>query len=301
MRSLTRSPDLSVHVICGNHDQRTDHAHDHAIAPLTFARNITVYDSVAREVLIPGTDGLAVAFIPFKAAPAREYLIEAMKQKSQVQHSVFVAHAGIIEQKTPVFLRGAHDALPLSDVLHEMSAGKGFTHGFVGNWHLPRKWETTENRTLVQCGALCPTGFDNPGYDNGFMWVLKRGGEVEKHNVYGPRFLKLVYDDVDFDELANEINTEALPVYISMQADPLLMKRAKAELLDLHSKTCRLLKDYKVTPNVEMANQQARVAARGARTATSIESAVAAYVAKMAVGEGVKRDNVLAHVRRFLS
>lgn len=189
--------------------------------------------------------------VPYRREPAAEVIasgVAATLRGTGLDPRIplaVVAHAGIIDGATPPWLRDAHDALP-AEALAAILAGttrEGVVDGVrrplprgprlavVGNWHghaawgmPPEDYAVTPHSpavpaplpsgvALVQCGALVPTGFDNPGgagrYGGLIVWdapwyapaqdaPTTTPGMVYRVELPGPRFhtLRLTPADV---------------------------------------------------------------------------------------------------------
>lgn len=230
-----------VVLLVGNHDQHTNAPGDHALGPLAAVPGIRVVDRPEAVVVYPrnpppgqprmvrpGMPGAVLLCVPFVNAQAAGVITEALAELA-AQHrlpaalSCVVAHAGGIDDATPVFLRDAHDALPverLNYILDTAFVGMPAPPpplAVLGNWHQHRAWafhadaagapygtaEAPNANVVVQCGALVPTGFDNPGaapglYGSLVVWDAVDAApgadttpQVYRAELAGPRFVTI--------------------------------------------------------------------------------------------------------------
>lgn len=199
LRMFREYPDLAIHVIPGNHDQRTSEPWDNALAPLRAAGmpHVHVHD-FARIVHL--TDALRVVFVPFSPRPATAYITDALRVVPEFAgQTVFVAHAGLALLTDPVYMREAHDALRMWDAT--MSAALGPRDLLLaGNWHFQREEHSSGGGLAAQTTALVPTGWDNEDTRegiNGLLHVVRaqwRAGQLvatlDREYVPGPVFIK---------------------------------------------------------------------------------------------------------------
>lgn len=209
-RALTAAPfPCGVHLLTGNHDIVSDAPGDHALAPLSLVPGITVHE-VPTWVPVAGPGHHEVAqmlLLPFRSGDSRVRLrddVQATPALPDVPGPRVVAlHAGISDAATPLHLKGAPDALPLQQVV-ALARAAGASAVFAGNWHDRRTWEVPGDDNgqpvaVVQCGALVPTDFRNPGlegYGTLGLWSPLFGATYEV--LPGPRFV-LVHDRAGFD------------------------------------------------------------------------------------------------------
>lgn len=201
MAAFDDFPAVPVHIIPGNHDQRTDQQGDHACAPLALLRNVTVYDNPTLVELAPAA---YTALVPFRRTPAAEYLPAAFNELRNAAEGLvglFVAHAGIAEKSDPVYMRTAHDAIPVEALCAAMTPASSPVALF-GNWHFPRDVSRQVGGVWVHMShtnALVPTGWDNAGMQGANAHVVSivdvEGGSYEfvrtGVELGGPRFVKV--------------------------------------------------------------------------------------------------------------
>jgi len=64
----------------------------------------------------------------------------------------------------------------------------GLKHYIAGDWHEHRKWQVNDC-TVVQVGALCPTGWNNPGHTGYGSLICITDGVYSRIEIKGPRFI----------------------------------------------------------------------------------------------------------------
>lgn len=185
--------------------------------------------------------GAYLACIPYLRAPAAEVIekglraaLNGMSGHPAPGQLAVVAHAGGMDAATPPWLRDAHDALPVThlDAIMEGASDLVFPANaapmvaILGNWHDHKTWAFHDDpagvprgyglgpggtdaplpNVIVQCGALVPTGFDNPGaapgmYGSLILWdvppapppgyAVPPPPALYRFEVPGPRFVTL--------------------------------------------------------------------------------------------------------------
>ena len=278
-----------VVVLLGNHDQVSDAFGDNALGPLTPLPNVMTVECAEA---LPLEDCTLLA-VPFQTGDCREWFPEAVAAIASVptpkhHKKVLVFHLGIIDQNTPSFLRKAHDAIEL-EVVQELVKKHGIDAAFCGNWHNPRAW-----RNIVQCGALCPTGWDNPEWNYGRVWTYDTNTQVLAfREIPGPRFLS-VEDMEDAEGCVEKANQYGHKLYLTLKgeagADPAMLETVRE-----WGVTARAVADN------EAAREATRAAASAVKQASTLQSALAGFIAKMPVEEGVDREKIRAMAQKYLA
>lgn len=301
MRVLSLYPEVHKYVLLGNHDLYSEESDDHALITLPFVDSVTIIP-VMRTLVF---DEYGAAVLPFVSRPPSMWLEEAMHaargdldvRGAPTETRVLFVHLGISDGSTPAYLRGATDSIDVHELVRLMGRF-GFTHCYAGNWHNYKRWDL-HGCTVVQCGALAPTGFDNPGLlPYGGLLEHRSDGKIIRHVVAGPRFVKIVYEDTDFDEWADMLTPDDR-VYVSITARPKYIAEARQRLATLIERG--VVRDGEVLPDRESVTAAARAASRAAITANTIDEAVARYVERVSLPEGADRQAVLAIVKRYLA
>ncbi len=295
-------PAEDIDLLLGNHEITSLDPNDHAMYPFHTGTEHRVYDtprvSWDRGVLIPYREA-SLDWIQkgFDAA-----LVQwAGPDKVPVDYGAkwVGIHAGIADVDTPDFMSGI-PALELVKFAKEEGV-----RVFAGDWHDPKTWGS--NR-VIQCGALCPTGFDNPGMDYGRVWFF----DLKKDKVWyevipGPRFLSYTYTEIcdpatflaEMDKWhVGTLDGAGYTIFIKIKAKP-------DEIADA-MEMARGLKDFpyvggvRVEPDAEVVRRKARSAAAAARSGTTLKESLKQYLKYLDVPDGVSRKDVGRRVRKYL-
>jgi hypothetical protein len=292
---------MRVVLLRGNHECVSAAAGDHALGPLR-----PVVEVVERPTSYGlGADGqsIAVGCVPYQPGSAMLWLPEAVGKafgdsKPKGELRVLVMHLGIADDKTVPWLRNSHESVQVS-FLEDLCKHHHIGVVLAGNWHDRRTWSLCGGRTSVlQVGALVPTGFDNPGLDGYGGVALVTVGEsagVDVREVIGPRFVKCTPGDTALLRAAQEYEGQ---VYVEMTA-PADQLASSATLLD-ELVQAGAIADGVALPDAKEIQVAARAAASAARSSETLNEALAAFVADMPLEDGVDRDAVLERTRRYL-
>ena len=285
-RILLQAP--KVFVLMGNHDMVSDSPGDNALGPLLPLENV---HPVEQPEVFTFSD-TALLSVPFQAGDCREWFPSVVESLASTPVpdgcvKVLAFHLGIIDKDTPSFLAKAHDAIEL-EVVEGLMRQHGIDYAFCGNWHSPSKWGP-----LVQCGALCPTGWDNPGWDYGKVWTLDTKNRlVSIRQIPGPRFLNVQSKE----EAENALGT-------SEQYGHSLYLTVKGELAE-DSETLEEIRSWGVKARAvadgESAREATRAAAVAVKGASTLNDALAKYVGQMFLETGVDRERVQALAKKYL-
>ena len=277
-------------VIClmGNHDMVSDTPGDNALGPLIPLPNVMTVETP--EIVTIGD--VSLLCVPFQVGDCREWFPKVVESLATLPmpegtRKVMAFHLGVIDKSTPAFLAKAHDAIEL-EVVQGLMGAHGIEYAFCGNWHAPQKWGR-----LVQCGALCPTGWDNEGSNYGKMALLDTDTKfLASAYISGPRFL--VADSAKkADALLDSARMAGDKVYLSL-------KGAAAEDTELIARLREAGVPTRVVLGSDGAKEATRAAARSVRGAATLEDALARYIAAMPVPDSVDREQVLALSRKYL-
>jgi len=291
---------VPVALLVGNHDQRSALPGDHALGVLGAIPGVRVYDGPGVLPLGHGEDAADVLVVPFQQRPAHEYIPatarELAPQCRPGARRVLAAHAGVLDEKTSPWLRDSHEAVSadvLLDLLTELSVGVAF----LGNWHDRRSWARSTHR-VMQVGALCPTGFDNPGgaglYGSVAWWASHT--DCGTHELPGPRFFNVASETELQRALADPSATRRFVSYRNLPADLL---PAVAKRLAGLQQSARIT-GFRVSEDKGAAESGRVAAATAAQAATSLDDALERYVTRAPLPPSVTAPEVLAEARRFL-
>lgn len=289
---------LDVHLLVGNHEQATEAVGDHALGPLGAIPGVAVYDAPT---------GVRVgdaycALLPYRARSGKrlpEDMTAAVGQAARFverEAVAVVAHVGIAHAATPRFLATASDAIPLDAAGRLLDAADAMLL-VAGHWHTHaslRPATADASQRVVQLGALCPTGWDNPGDDYGHVWLWSGGTNLRVlARAPGPRFLRL-----GLDEATRLAPDPGLRVYLRLAVAPEEV-RAGGDLLDAMIADGRV-----VAGELELARAvhapEVAAAVRNVRAPDSLEEAVAEFVGGMAVPDGADRARIGARALTYL-
>jgi len=294
LQELLGNNQFRTHILVGNHDQESAEVGDHALGPLDGFGLIKVYD---RPTTIK-IDGIGVMMVPFQPGPAKDWLAGAMSKAYATSNipddTILALHLGLMGGDTPAYMRDVHDAIHV-DRLSKHCEEFGIKAVAAGNWH--GRWETeVSGIKMIQVGSLCPTGFDNPGstgYGSLTLWDSATGFHTDE--IPGPRFLKARGLSETRKMLQQGVNLDSCSVYYQIHVD-----RNEAQAAQELVAAWDLSERVDLTYDKREAEAAARSAAHAARSASTLESALAHFVTMMDLEEGVAREEVLNRCRAYL-
>lgn len=276
------------HVIAllGNHDMVSTQPGDHALGPLRALPNVHVMER-------PGlfTFGESVMLtVPFQPGDGKQWLPEVLeawgpKLKMFNIPKVLTFHLGISDEDTPSFLRDSHEAVPL-ELVQSLMEQYDIDYAYCGNWHTPKTWGR-----IVQCGALCPTGWDNPGWEYGLVRTLNTTtGHMGNIAIPGPRFLNATTEE-EAQIARLEAARRKCELYLSLKGEA----AAHLDTVREWGVTARAVVD------TTAAKEATQAAARAVKGAGTLKEALARYVAEMPLADGVDRQKVQALAGSYLT
>jgi hypothetical protein len=290
-RILSQGPKTLV--LMGNHDMVSDTPGDNALGPLYPIDNVIPVERPDVTVL----GDTAILALPFQVGDCREWFDSAVEELAATPvpagtKKVLAFHLGIIDSDTPAFLAKAHDAINV-EVVQAALEKHGIAYAVCGNWHNARKWRTVENQ-IIQCGALCPTGWDNPGWDYGRVWTIDTTNDVVSSQVFpGPRFMS-AHDSVEADATAERAARDGNLLYLTLKgeagSDPALLEEVRG--WGVHARA--------VADN-SAAKAATRAAAQAVKGTSTLDEALAKYISAMPLSEGLVREQVQALAKRYLT
>ena len=288
------SKGTQVVLLLGNHDMHSTSGMDNALAPLR--RWAKVYDEPG-VLSIPGA--LDIVMCPFRVGDAATWVPESLAglalPKAKVPR-VMSVHVGVRDPKTAAYLMGAADSVDVGD-LRKWAKAAGISHVFAGNWHDKKVWEQADEPSIIQCGALCPTGWDNPGLTYGRMFIYdttKVGPQVEEVTVPGPRFIEVtsVEEAARFADIATK---KGLQMFVRLVED------AQTLALEGTPERPEGLAGWEVVSNSASSKAATADAAKAAKAESTLDEALSAYIQKMPLAPGVSADEVEAVSREIIS
>jgi DNA repair exonuclease SbcCD nuclease subunit len=284
--------------LVGNHDRVSDAAGDHALASLA-----PVAEIIEEPEVVPLDDGVDLVCVPFMPGDAREWfpgaVREAVKTSAQ-KRRLLAIHLGVQDDQTSHFLRGAHDSIDVA-TLSELMGELEIEFCFAGNWHDHRTWATVNGR-VVQLGALNPTGWSNAGtrgYGTVAIWDSEQtGSSVELVELPGPRFIDVGEDEPDVEDELRWLKERGDTVYLRSFASGEFLPAAQEDVDTWkHLGLVHAGGAFPVKGSVEEA---AREAAAAARSADSLEEALAGFIKTMELEDESIRGEVLERVRGLM-
>lgn len=290
-------------LLLGNHDMFSADEGDNALVPLH--RVAYIHDSPEVHVL---ADNLTLLAVPFRPEPMSEWFAETVgslaadatrsSQQPMIPDAVLCFHGGVRDHNTPKYLWSAPDAIDV-DVLFTVMQRAGIRLAVCGNWHNARTWKR-DNMTVVQVGALVPTGFDNAGWEYGGVLDFDTVKGKLKHDFtpVAPRFLTLTTRGVQ--DAADRIRLHPGGVYIKVKLAHGETQESVADLLKEYDLTDHVLGLAFESFEADTAQQEME-AAEAARTADTLDGAVREYVEAMPLADGVDRASVQTKVLSYLS
>ena len=302
-------PDIQTFILLGNHEMESDVPGDNALGPLKPVA--TVIEKAKRLLIKPAArgagrmDSVELWAVPFRPGEAAEWLPVVLAEMQGLPASgspasstrVLALHLGLQDGKTPPWLKDSHDSVEVG-LVQELMKRYDIDACYMGNWHDPKEVvyhdvdrSVTSALRIVQIGTLCPTGWDNPGLGFGTMAFFDslKDKNCELARVPGPRFVSSVKE-------AQEALKDGCTPFVRLKEAPEDMEKAHASA----EKLTQAGATVEVLPDTGEAQAALRTAAGVARSAETVEDAVAAYVGQMPLDEGVDRAAVLARVRDFL-
>ena len=289
-------------ILLGNHDMESTEADDHALGPLQD--RCVIVDAPWRRSAPAWRCELAL--IPYEPGPAKDWLPKRMKallSGAKTQTRVLGIHLGIMDEQTPKYLQDAEDAIDIR-TLEQLCREHSVSYVFAGNWHNQRVWKRGDLR-IVQVGALCPTGWDNPGIDEyGNLVILDtETGMVSNEIIPGPRFLKLIEPDAAaWSAMNTTIHTAAEQghrIYLEVRAAVAQLDSLREQLLQWQSDG--IIAGFDARPSEKEAQAAAKRAADAVKSVSGLEERLAKYIENSAFPPGVDPQRVHARVRRYLA
>lgn len=292
---------IDIEALVGNHDQVSGRPGDHALGWARRMRGMSVVETPQIQFEDGGNSQNAIFMVPFQAGDPTEWLPREVVQLAECcapdaiyKTRTLCIHLGLrdAEARKNPWAAKAIDAVDI-EWLAELCSRHGITHVFAGNWHHAGDW-TIDGVRMVQCGALVPTGWDNPGLEGygGLVFFDTRTGEITRHEVPGPRFVEITCAD-ELHQLRKRKDSmpEGMQLYVRWKCKP-SEEEAATDLLTFAVQTPDLA-GFDVVPDLTAEREGAERASRAARDQGTLVEALEAFVAEMALPEGVDRAVVL--------
>ncbi len=296
-----------VYILMGNHEQTSASPGDHALGPLAAVPGVHI---IEKPTLV-GKGSESMLLVPFQPGAAKDWLagaVHALVTPSEesgkraappARPRLLVLHLGIRDEKTPPWLRDSSDAIDI-DLLVSICKAHGITKVMAGNWHDRQCW-TQDGVEVLQLGALCPTGWDNPGltgYGTLAMWDSTRETGFAWDEIPGPRFVK-TRTTGDLDTALSKSMGGPHRIYISDVTLPEDIAARTAQLAAAQAKYPALA-GFEVLPDETFAKAEARTAAAAASNAETFDESLDTFIANMPLPDGVQRERVLQRAREYV-
>lgn len=296
---------MKKRLMLGNHDMVSTFPGDHALGP----HELDHVQIVTRPTTVRTSQGPTAAelvMVPFMPQVTGEgYLRQTLqklakdRQLGTASPKLLVMHMGIIDAHTPPWLQQSSGAIDVDKLLDMMEA-HSIRACAAGDWHVQHEWRRDigagNELRAVQIGALVPTGWDNPGlkgYGGMVIWDSDAEQITDVHQLPGPRFI-VASDINEAHEQAAAAKKMGCHLYVELRVDP-----ADAGLsfaLENHEGV-----GLDVRVDRKQVEAAARSAAFAARSAKTLDDALAKYVGQMSLPDRVERDAVLQLAKGFLS
>lgn len=316
------STDKVIHLLVGNHDQISAGAADHAMAPYSLIQQgvqrfsaretpLYLYELPMVKWLRRNNEDIDLIMVPFIPGRAEDYLNEVMDDAVSDQlrhgtHRILCLHLGIWDDETQPFLRGCNDAVSL-DLVRELIFSYDLRLVIAGNWHSHRQWQfenfNGEPVFVVQCGALCPTGFSDLGTEDKGNVVLWDGLAPEFKSIPGPRFFKFTGVDqtADFlEERVADVANEPLGYSYFIKVIAADDEVADVESMVEEAKEKGVpIKGVEISRDDAVERSAARTAASMARKTENIEEALHSYIEVFPINDLSDRDSIKNRVLEY--
>ncbi len=309
---FARHGTLTIYVLLGNHDMQSEDEGDHALGPLRSLANVWVIDKPTAHHIGGdhiGTHPVAMLLLPYRTAPVPEWigstvatlLAECRERETDgVRYPrVLALHAGISDAGTKHYLTGARDSVPAA-MLGEIMSANAIEFAAAGNWHEHQSW-TVGDAEIVQCGALVPTGFDNPGTSGyGSLIVYDTvNAKWSRTEIDGPRFLTV---RGDFAVEAYREAAEKVPNgshHVRYKGAPSQLG-AMAATLRTDELTLGLASVEAVPDDGDYKAVRTAAAMASQAAGTNADDAVRAYVEAMPLDPSIDRATITQRVLDYL-
>ncbi len=294
-------------LVLGNHEVTSFDDNDHALYPFHTGHAILddPHTTFENGVVVPYRETSMEWITKGYAAAIARWAIDNQTHALYVPQWLGI-HAGIADVDTPDFMSG----IPALELVK--FAKKEGVRVFAGDWHDPKVWGAHDRLfrqpRVIQCGALCPTGFDNPGMDYGRVWFYDLDKDEVRYEVIpGPRFLSYTWEEISTsDRLLKDLDkwdvglaeAPGYTIFVKIKAKPDDVREA----MDM----AKMLREWpyvggvRVEPDAEVVRRKARSAAAAARSGATLKESLREYMKYLDVPDGVSRKDVGRRVRKYL-
>lgn len=175
-------------IIPGNHDMTADND-----------ASLEIYETVGRNILT----AQGVSFYDQEPDICTMSFDCNMFRDTIRDVGLLVGHFGVYDDTFPPYLRSSKEAKHV-DTLFTYMKERNIRCMMLGDWHGRRTWQR-DGMTVMQIGALCPTGWDNPGglgYGTVALWDTETQ-ELTWRELPGPRFCTVRSADEESQTIAD--------------------------------------------------------------------------------------------------
>lgn len=270
------------YVLKGNHEMVSEREGDHSLIPL-----YPIAEVVDVPELVRVDENVHLAMVPYRSGRAENWLPDAFDELPKLdddEYAIACVHLGIADVDTPLHLEHAHDAVDVS-FLREQMDRLGIAWAAAGNWHERKQWGG-KPPDVVQVGTLCPTGFNNPGFDD-YGWMAIWGDDwpepypfgFRSFRVAGPRFAKVRSFDAYTEAVARAEDSDGIKLYVELVVPAEDVPRAN-EMILADAKEGKLVAGGAL-PDRGDDDRRAREVARVASSAEHLAESLAEHVERM--------------------
>lgn len=292
-------------IIVGNHEKVSDSPRDHSLG--VFETDNVVHETPYLDSY--RRDDTGILYVPHRAAltgidalknAIANVLLKGDESKPWPKHVLMVCHTGIEDDATPPWLKGKGVHI---DALRELCVESKIEAVVAGDWHEHRFWRFEGGLGIIQCGALVPTGWDNPStltqlnpkhdpYGSLICW--DPGECLSRQVIPGPRFVKTkkVSDVAAIVHVAEE-HGHQLYLEVISSVDDMKLTRDRVREAGWEG-------PLDVTPDKRDVDQRTQSAALSVTNASNINEAVGDYVATAVFDGEPDRDNVAKLAMSYL-
>lgn len=282
-------------LLSGNHETVSTVFGDNSIVPFKF---VAEPDPIWED-----TKSVYILFARYyNGSSTAEYLDRLLAAREYpVERTCLIGHFGIYDDGFPEYLKKG-TAISTKE-LKSLAKAHNVRWIFAGDYHEPHEWKiklesSKEVLHIVQCGALCPTGFSDLSPDSGTIWVFDtKAADIDKvfsQQVPGPRFLSGTSEGLNglVAEARQLKERRCIPyLKVSCHQDDVARVRNALKEADV---------PHEIVVDASGARERARKAASAARASNTLASALDTYVRAMELSEGVDREVVLGKCKSFL-
>jgi DNA repair exonuclease SbcCD nuclease subunit len=282
---------IPSYLLLGNHDQVSTAMGDNALAPLWL------HGTVVEKPTSITFDTTSLLLVPFQPGVGFEWLPSAIDEAAKTargKRKILGLHLGLTDDYTVPWLKDTADSIHVRK-LSELCKKYEIEAVFAGNFHQYSSWKL-EQATAYQVGTLVPTGFDDVGLERfGSLLIWDSVSGVKRVEIPGPRFVTF-QNLTEFYKRLPELGSN---IFVRVTASSDKCEEAVSAIAE--AKNDGLILDGCVEPDKSAEQNAAQEAASSARSANTLEEALASFIANMPLPEGVNREKVVERARKYLA